>query len=253
MQIKMNSFKIIQDSREFFDLKLRLRLELEEFEKKVYSENESLNKIYGTLYELKSFVRKTESHYFQIKVNNLENLLNSLITKRKYKKIEFDRVFKTLEKIKETESSEFLNQAINYRIEKISEKFIPKTPKLLVDKNSNKFYRFNYKGLDYLVKAYPKKFILGADASKKFLRIGEEKFLIFPMFNFTEEENFQSCNILILILQNTFKCFRYNSFEEIYDIPYLNFEKKLTSLDLSTTEINSYLRYKGKRHYYINL
>lgn len=250
----MNTLKIVQDTREFFDLKNRLQLELEEFEKKVFSEKENLNQIYETFYELKSFVRQTESNYFQIKVNSLESLLNRLTIKRKYQKIEFDRVFKTLEKIKETESSEFLNQAINHRIQKITEKFLPYTPPPAeIEKKGDKFYRFSYKGLDYLVKAYPKKFLLGVDASKKYLRIGNEKFPIFPIFNLTDEENFQSCNVLLLNIRTSYKCYRYDVLEEVYDIPYLNFEKRLNKLDISKTEINSYIRYKGKRHYYIDV
>ena len=249
----MNTLKIVQDTREFFDLKNRLQLELEEFEKKVFSEKENLNKIYDTFYELKSFVRKKESNYFQLKVSSLESLLNRLTIKRKYQKIEFDRVFKTLEKIKETESSEFLNQAINHRIQKITEKFLPYTPPVELEKKGDKFYRFSYKGLDYLVKGFPKKFLLGADASKRFLRIGEVKVPIFPISNSADQENFQSCNILLLKVRTQYSCYRYDTLEEVYDIPYLNFEKKLIKLDIAKTEINSYIRYKGKRHYYIDL
>jgi hypothetical protein len=249
----MNTLKIVQDTREFFDLKSRLQIELEEYEKKIFSEKENLNKIYNTFYELKSFVRKSNSNYFQIKVNSLETQLNLLTQKRKYQKIEFDRVFKTLEKIKETESSEFLNQAISDKIQKIAENLSPYSKPIFENKKEgDKFYRFSYKGLDYLVKAFPKKFILGADVSKKFLRIGEDKFPIYPTLQI-DEEKFESCNILILKVRTSIKCYRYEILEDVFDIPYLNFEKKLIKLDISTSEINSYIRYKGKRHYFIDI
>ncbi len=248
MQTK--NFKIIQESREFFDLKNRLQIEIEEFEKQIHSEKENIEKIYSSLAQLKNFIQQSQSPYFKIKLDTLETFLNHALLKRKYTKIEFDRIFKTLEKIKETETSEFLNQAIQNKIQKISENF---SDVKVQTKDVDIFYKFSYNTVDYFVRGYSKRILYGIDASKKILRIKKEAFPIFPRYIKKSKNEIEYCNLLILKVRTSYQCLRFDKLEIIEDLTFHSLEKKLIPLDLKMEEIKSYIRYKGKRLYFLDI
>ena len=118
----INQNIIPRETREFFDLKNKLVEEIENYEKKVFSEKENLEQIQKTFDRLWEMLDKNDSEYFRLRLDTLDKLLKRNIEKRAYKKIEFDRMFKVLDKIKQNDSVEFLNEAIKNRIEKISGK-----------------------------------------------------------------------------------------------------------------------------------
>jgi hypothetical protein len=248
----LNKNSIVNETREFFDLKKRLKLELENLEKKVYSEKEVFSKVSRTFDSLKEITIKTNSNYFKLKLETLENLLNKLLEKRKYKKIEFDRIFKTLEKIQENETVEFLDLALKSRIEKISEKIVY-TNQQVQKKENQSYYLFSFNNLFYLCRFYPTKFIYEADSSKQFVRIKNERYPIFPIYTNSNKSSLEYSNILILKLPSSYKCFRYDKLEKIDDLNTDELKSRLIDLDIQMGDLKSYLRYKGKRVHYLDI
>lgn len=251
-----NQSIIPKETREFFDLKNKLVEEIEIYEKKVYSEKENLEQIQKTFNRLWEMLDKNESEYFRLRLDTLDKLLRRNAEKRAYKKIEFDRIFKVLDKIKQDDSVEFLNEAIKNRIEKISEKIVFSQQKNKpVEKDG--FYLFNYNSLNFLVRNYPCKTLQETDATKNFVKIKGERYPIFPSYlrlgNEPIEFQLEYCNLLILKIGNGYKCFRYHEMELITDLTHSSIQSKLIPLSESIQNVKHYIRIRGKRVYYLDL
>ena len=244
--------KIVHESREFFDLKKRLKLELEDLEKRIYSEKDIFSRVNKTFQILKEITIKTNSNYFKLKLETLETQLNKLLEKRRYKKIEFDRIFKTLAKIQENETVEFLDLALKSRIEKISEKIVY-TNQQIQKKENLSYYLFSFNNLYYLCRFYPTKFIYEADSSKQFIKIKSERYPIFPLYKNVTKDSLEYSNILILKLPSTYKCYRFDTIEKIDDLSLDELKSRLIKLDIQMGDLKSYLRYKGKRLHFLDI
>lgn len=252
----INQSIISKETREFFDLKNKLVEEIEKYEKKVYSEKEDLKQIQSTLNRLWEMLDKNDSEYFKLRLDTLDKLLKRNTEKRAYKKIEFDRMFKVLDKIKQNDSVEFLNEAIKNRIEKISEKIVRSKQKLKTAQKDG-FYLLTYKSLSFLVRSYPAKILYDVDATKDFVKIKTERYPIFPAYTGIPktERDFQLeyCNILILKVRTEHKCLRFDEIETVTDLTYTSLNTKLIPLTEPMQDVKHYIRIRGKRVYYLDL
>ena len=247
---------IPKETREFFDLKNKLVEEIENYEKKIYSEKENLNQIQKTFALLREFALKHNSEYFLLRLDTFDKLLKRNAEKRAYRKIEFDRMFKVLNKIKQEDSIEFLNEAIRNRIEKISEK-------LIYSKQNNKpteqngFYLFTYKSLSFLVHNYPSKVLKDVDATKNFIKIKEKRYPIYPSYISLQsskvEFQLEYCNLLILKITTGYKCYKFDELELVTDLSKISLQTKLIPLSDSIQDVKHYVRLRGKRVYYLDV
>ena len=101
----INQNIIPRETREFFDLKNKLVEEIENYEKKVFSEKENLEQIQKTFDRLWEMLDKNDSEYFRLRLDTLDKLLKRNIEKRAYKKIEFDRMPTFWAAMRDTEHS----------------------------------------------------------------------------------------------------------------------------------------------------
>lgn len=243
---------IASDSRLFFDLKKELKSELENYEAKVYNEKDDFVKIRDYLDKLNTIIETHDSEYFRLRVKTLNALLNRLIEKRKYRKIDFDRIHKILDKIRESDSVEFLNEALKNRIERISEKLVA-SKKKEEEKYDDAFYLFTHKSLHFVVREHPKKILYDVDATKNFIKYKGKRYPIFPVFHPMESFPVEFCNLLILKAKSGIKCYRFDSLEKLEELTAASLYKMLKNLDEPMGEIKSYIRWKGKRVYFIEL
>ncbi len=252
----LNRSTIHEEVREFFDTKSQLVTEIERYEKKVYSEKKDLANIKKILEKLWSLVDKSRSEYFRIRLVTLDMLLKRNEEKRGYRKIEFDRIFKVLSKIKEDDGVEFLNEGIKNRIEKISEKLFRSTHQLEPE-NEDFFYLLTYKSLSFIVRSYQKKILQDVDATKSYVRIKNKRYPLFPAYTGlkTSDQDFdlEYCNVLILKVRTEYKCFRFDHIETITDLSYDYLHAKMIPLEEPIQEIKHYIRMKGKRVYYLDV
>ena len=252
----INQSIIPKETREFFDLKNRLVEEIENYEKKVYSEKEDLEKIQSTFDRLWTMLDKNDSEYFRLRLDTLDKLLKRITEKRAYRKVEFDRIFKILEKIKQADSVEFLNEAIKNRIEKISEKIVRSKQKIKPPQKDF-FYLLTYKSLNFLVKNYPKRILYDVDATKDFVKIKKQRYPLFPAYTgLKKNENdfiLEYCNVLILKVRTEYKCIRFDTIETINDLSYAYLNTKMVPLSEPMQEVKHYIRLKGKRVYYLDV
>ncbi|MBP9887972.1 MAG: hypothetical protein KBF93_16865 [Leptospiraceae bacterium] len=252
----INQNIIPRETREFFDLKNKLVEEIENYEKKVFSEKENLEQIQKTFDRLWEMFDKNDSEYFRLRLDTLDKLLKRNIEKRAYKKIEFDRMFKVLDKIKQNDSVEFLNEAIKNRIEKISEKIVRSKQKIKAPQKDT-FYLLTYKSLSFLVRNYPKKILYDVDATKDFVKIKRERYPIFPAYtgikNKDKDFQLEYCNILILKVRTEYKCLRFDEMESVNDLTYVSLNTKLIPLTEPMQDVKHYIRIRGKRVYYLDL
>ncbi|HMV45311.1 MAG TPA: hypothetical protein PK079_04520 [Leptospiraceae bacterium] len=252
----LSRYNIHADVKDFFDRKNQLVTEIENYERKIYSEKDDLDKIDKLFKQLQVLVEKTNSEYFRLRLVTLDKLLKRVHEKRTYRKIEFDRIFKTLEKIKEDDSIEFLNEGIRNRIEKISERIVRSSQKLDIE-FGERFFLLTYKSLSFLVKEYEKKVLQDVDATKTFIRIKNKRYPLFPAYTGLKtdgkETKLDYCNILILKTKNDYKCFRFDQMEIITDLTYDFLQAKLIELPEPVQEIKQYIRLRGKRVYYLDI
>lgn len=251
----LGRYNIHTDVRDFFDRKNQLVAEIESYERKVYSEREDLERIDKLFKQLLVLVEKTKSEYFRLKLSTLEKLLNRIQEKRNYRKIEFDRIFKTLEKMKEDESIEFLNEGIKNRIEKISERIVRSSQKLEIE-TKNKFFLLTYKSLSFLIRDCEKKILQDVDATKSYIRIKNKRYSLFPAYTglkTDEDAPLDYCNVLIVKTKGDYKCFRFDKMETVTDLTYDYLQAKLVELTEPVQDIKHYIRLRGKRVYYLDL
>lgn len=247
---------IPKETREFFDLKNKLVEEIENYEKRIYSEKENLDQIQKTFSQLWEFALKHNSEYFLLRLDTLDKLLKRNAEKRAYRKIEFDRIFKVLSKIKQEDSIEFLNEALRNRIEKISEKIIYAKQKIKPVEQDG-FYLFTYKSLSFLAHNYPSKILKDVDATKNFIRVKEKRYPIYPSYinlqNSNAEFQLEYCNLLILKTGAGYKCYRFNELELVTDLTKTSLQTKLIPLSDSIQNVKHYVRLRGKRVYYLDI
>ncbi|HRG46143.1 MAG TPA: hypothetical protein PLX69_17025 [Leptospiraceae bacterium] len=252
----LNRSTIHEEVREFFDTKNNLIREIERYEKKVYSEKQDLARIQKILDQLWTLVDKSNSEYFRVRLVTLDKLLKRNAEKRTYRKIEFDRIFKILSKIKEDDGVEFLNEGLRNRIEKISERLF-RTTHHLEPETEDKFYLLTYKSLSFIVRSYEKKILQDVDARKSYVRIKNKRYPLFPAYTGlkTDDEDFQLdyCNVLILKVRTDYKCFRFDHIETVSDISYDYLNAKMIPLEEPIQEIKHYIRLRGKRVYYLDV
>lgn len=247
---------IAKETREFFDLKNQLVEEIEKYEKKVYSEKEDLEQIQNTFNRLREMLAKNDSEYFKLRLDTVEQLLKRNVQKRAYRKIEFDRIFKTLDKIKQNDSVEFLSEALKNRIEKISEKIV-RSKRKTKPASTDTFYLLTYKSLNFLVRNFPTQILYDVDATKDFVKIKRQRYPLFPAYTGIKdnEKDFtlEYCNVLILKVRTEYKCIRFDNIETISDLTPVSLKAKLIPLSEPMQDIKHYIRFKGKRVYYLDL
>jgi hypothetical protein len=250
--------EIARETRKFFDLRLKLKSEIESIEKDIYERTKFLDGALETFRDLQTISEKLDSPYFEIRLRKLEILLLRLKDSKKYKKMEFDRIFSVIEKIKQSDSVEFLNEALKNKIEKIAESHIKikdhieKSPE-----TKDQTYLFNYAGVNFVTRGFPRKIVYDVDADKNFVRISEKRYPIFPKTSLnplqTEEEMIlKSTNLLILKLKKTYCCFRFDYFDIISEMNYEDLKRKLRKLDEPISGIEKYMNWKDKRYYYLD-
>ena len=251
----LNRSTIHEEVREFFDTKNKLVQEIEKYEKKVYSEKKDLANIRKIQESLWTIVDKSKSEYFKIRLLTLDKLLKRNEEKRGYRKIEFDRIFKILSKIKEDDAVEFLNEGIRNRIEKISEKLFRGTHQMELESEDN-FYLLTYKSLSFIVRSYEKKILQDVDATKSYVRIKNKRYPLFPAYTGLktgDDFELDYCNVLILKVRTEYKCLRFDHIETITDLSYDYLHAKMIPLEEPIQEIKHYIKLRGKRVYYLDV
>ena len=138
--------------------KNKLVQEIEKYEKKYTPKKKDLANIRKYKRVSGRSLIKSKSEYFKIRLLTLDKLLKRNEEKRGYRKIEFDRILKFFQRLKEDDAVEFLNEGIRNRIEKISEKLFHGTHQMELESEDN-FYLLTYKSLSFIVRSYEKKIL----------------------------------------------------------------------------------------------
>lgn len=244
---------IVDEIYTFFDLKLSFQRDLEKVEKSVYELSKELENLRLKQERLSKLVQKQDNEYFKIKVQSLELHLRKLRAKKGYRQLEFDRIFKILSQIKQTDKVELLDEAIKSKIEKIAEKRAKqKKRKNFIPERENRYLIFNFQKTLYMVRSLPKRILHEVPYSKKNLTYKGKKFPIFPSYVSSVFNESEKSNIIILRKGLEFFALRYDFFEDEIELTSNELQNKLIEIENPLPFLKHSIKWKGMKCYYIN-
>lgn len=246
-----NNSKVDQ-TRQFYDLKNAIVAELEKIENSVYENNSLLDGLDRKLEKIYSIALDLENEYFILRLQTIRNQYQKFKTKKGYRRIEFDRLFKLCQKLQESNTVEFFNEAIQARIQKISANYYAKKlnqkiqPTIL---RENKYIVYTFQKMYFVVKSLPKRILYNVPYSLKRVRFMEEAFDIFPFIPFANPETGKS-KLLILRHGIDFKPLRMDAVESEIELFPEEIQNKTRPLE-GNGQIKKFLRWKGNNCYLI--
>ncbi|MCG9876507.1 MAG: hypothetical protein MH321_17160 [Leptospiraceae bacterium] len=254
-----------EDSRTFFEKKYKLKYLLEEYEKRILDATEILNETISIASEMETIANKRKAYYYLHRTRRLSLQLDDLKEAKGYERKEFDFVYKLLDKIDESESSDFLDSVLRGSMEKVArglraqslnEEATPKS-----DNKKKSYFTFHYKNVYFIAPKYPKKLVQNIDPHKTSVRIGNRKWEIHPgkFFGLNEEQDFPEATHLCILkksaedTENTYRCFYYHSMDREVKFDEANLKSRLKTIEPNSSSfIKYYFRYAGKNYYYID-
>ena len=246
-----------EDTRLFFDLKNSLKAKVEETEKEIYTLNQKLSEIFLVVEKMNSLATKHKSAYFKLKLTKLKILFRDFQDRKGYDKRDFDRLFNSISKIKQSESIEFLDESLKNRIARAAASITPKESVRSKLENKNLFFSFTFNNVHFITENFPKRIIRNVERKKEKVKIGGKSYEIFPGkdFGLEGEENdrfsIDNTNLLILKNANNYRCFFMDAPGEVIGFNKDTFQNKLKKTEIPLTGVNQYIKWKGTRHYYI--
>ncbi|MCB1177482.1 MAG: hypothetical protein KDK36_07890, partial [Leptospiraceae bacterium] len=152
-----NNSKTISDSTTFIDLRNEVIAELCEIEESIYNANGEIDSLERKINRLYSIALELENEYFILRLQTIQNQFRKFRSKKGYRQLEFDRLFKLLEKLKDTDTVDFLNSAIKNRIDRIAKGVANKKVFRKVEPSElreNKFIVYTFQKLFFVVKSF---------------------------------------------------------------------------------------------------
>lgn len=245
---------IIDEINEFFDVKLDFQRNLEEVEKKTFEISKDLESLRLKLEKLSKLAEKHDNEYFKLKIRSLELHLKKLRTKKGYRQLEFDRLFKILSQIKQTDKVELLDEAIKSKIEKIARTQVNvKKKKNYIPNRENKYLIFNFQKSLYMLPSLPKRILHNVPFSKKNLVYKGKKFPIFPLYVSSVFGENEKSNVLIVRKGLEFFALRYDFLEDEIELSKEELQQKLLDFPNPLPFIKHFIKWKGMKCYYISL
>ncbi len=243
---------IVDEIYSFFDLKLAFQRDLEEVEKSVYRLSKDLENLRLKHERLSKMAQKHNNEYFKLKVQTLELHLKKLRIKKGYRQLEFDRIFKILSQIKQTDKVELLDEAIKSKIEKIAQTQQKKKRKNFIPERENRYLIFNFQKTLYTVPSLPKRILREVPYSKKHLTYKGKKFPIFPNYVSTLFDESYKSNIIVLRKGLEFFALRYDFFEDEIELAPEELKNKLCEIENPLSFLKYFIKWKGMKCYFIN-
>ncbi|MCX7999340.1 MAG: hypothetical protein N3A69_10400 [Leptospiraceae bacterium] len=253
----MQANPVIKDEvNKFFQEKFDFQRTLEEVEKKVFELSRDLETLRLKLEKLSKLIQKQENEYFKLKVRSLELNFKKLKAKKSYKQLEFDRLFKILSQIKQTDKVESLDEAIKTKIEKIakaqvSSQAIVRKKKNYIPDRENKYLIFNFQKTLYMIQSLPKRVLHNVPYSKKNLVYKGKKFLIFPSYVSSVFGGVEKSNVVIFRKGSNFFALRYDFFEDEVELKPDELQKKLLDSPKPLPFLKYFFKWKGMKCFYI--
>jgi hypothetical protein len=257
-----------EDSRVFFEKKYRIKYLLEDFEKRILDASELLKETIAIAQEMEDLANKRKAYYYLHRTRRLSLQLDDLKEAKGYERKEFDFIYKLLDKIDESESSDFLDSVLRGSIEKVARGLnVPSTNEVTnrtVDDKKKSYFTFKYRNVYFIAAKYPKKLVQNVDPNKSTVRIGNKKWEIHPgkFFGLDEELDFpEPTNLCILRkssiddyeVENVYRCFFYNSMDREVKFDESNLRSRLKPIEpASSSHIKYYFRYAGNNYYFID-
>lgn len=244
---------IVDEIHAFFDLKLAFQRDVEEVEKKVYELSKDLENLRLKQEKLSKLAQKQDNEYFKIKVRTLQLHLRKLRAKKGYKQLEFDRIFKILSQIKQTDKVELLDEAIKHKIEKIAEKRVQQEKKEnFIPERTNRYLIFNFQRTLYMVPSLPKRILHEVPYFKKKLIYKEKKFPIFPSYLSSVFDKSETSNVVVLRKGLEFFALRYDFFEDEIELTPEELKNKLFEIQNPLPFLKHFIKWRGMKCYFIS-
>ncbi|EMJ81091.1 hypothetical protein LEP1GSC016_3504 [Leptospira borgpetersenii serovar Hardjo-bovis str. Sponselee] len=261
----------VRDSRFFFDLKRKFEVILEEVEKKTFDQKDEIRELETLWEEMFNLAGKNDSPYFQIRLKTLKKQLDTFVKNKGYEKNEFDKIFHQLDKMKRTDSVEFLDESLRNRLGKIAENHYSSgdmissgivLPSATAQKG-NQYITFRCGTIYFITDRSSYTVLKDLDRRKNIVEYRGEIYRIFPssfVYGLAEEEyrneNFLTMNLLVLKREAGLEFYRYDTLGEIFQINEGTFRKGLKPLGSGEVReegnrIRNYFRKAGIRYYYI--
>lgn len=248
---------VIKDEvNKFFQEKFDFQRILEEVEKKVFELSKDLETLRLKLERLSRLIQKQENEYFKLKIRSLEIQLKKLKTRKGYKQLEFDRLFKILSQIKQTDKVESLDEAIKTKIEKIaksqvSSQAIFKKKKNYIPDRENKYFIFNFQKTLYMIQSLPKRVLHNVPYSKKNLIYKGKKFPIFPSYVSSVFGGVEKSNVVIFRKGSSFFALRYDFLEDEIEMEPDELQKKLLDSPKPLPFLKYFFKWRGMNCFYL--
>ncbi|MCE9500349.1 MAG: hypothetical protein K8R21_07615 [Leptospira sp.] len=244
-----------KDTRLFFELRNILKAKVEETEKEIFSLNKKLGEIFSVIEKMNRLATEHKSAYFRLKLGKLKTLFKEFQEKKGYDKREFDSLFNSINKIKNTESIEFLDETLKNRIARAASTITPRESVKSKMENKNLFFTFRFNNVHFITENSPKRIIRNVERKKRKIKIEGRIYPIYPGkdFGLDEEDRFpiDSTNLLILKTAGNYRCFFIDQPGEVIGLNPDTFRNKLKKTEIPLKGINQYLKWKGTRYYYI--
>jgi hypothetical protein len=250
MNHKIFSF---EDFQFFFDLKLSLIRDIEKLEKEIYCSSIQLDEIQLKAQKLSFISQKHNHQYFKIKLHSLLLQLEKLKSKKGYKKLEFDRLYSLLSKLKESEKVEFLNEVIQKKIEKIAKTQLESKKQVLnIPDRENKYYLLSFQRVLYIIKSLPKRILSDVKYSQKNIVYKNKKFPVFPTQPLVLDDGKSSSKLMIVRDKKEFLGIRYDFLDTIVEFSREELEERSFPIEKPISSISKFIKWKGQRCYLID-
>lgn len=254
-----------EDSRVFFEKKYKIKYLLEDFEKRILDASEILKEAIAIAKEMEELANKRKAYYYLHRTRRLSLQLDEFREDKGYERKEFDFVYKLLDKIDESESSDFLDSVLRGSIEKISRGLSSVNTTTIAqqsqDDKKKSYFTFKYRNVYFIAPKYPKKLVQNVNPDKSTVRIGNKKWEIHPgkFFGLDDELEFPEPVHLCILRKNTedseslYRCFFYNSMDREVKFDEKNLKSRLKPIEpTSSSLIKYYFRYAGNNYYFID-
>ncbi len=243
----------IDETRKFYDLKNEIFAELGSLENSIYEQNSKLDDLDRKIEKLYTVALELKNDYFVLRIQTIRNLYRKLRTRKGYRQVEFDRLFRLCQKLQESNSVDFFNEAIQKRIQKISANYhaqkLNQKPSL-EDLRENKYLVYTFQKMYFLVKSLPKRILHNVPYSRKRIRLLEETLDLFPFVPF---ENTPQGVSKVMILRHgiDFKPLRFDAIQSEIELFPEEIQKKAKVLSGIGGGIKKFYKWKGNNCYFI--
>ena len=244
-------FEKAEKSRQFFDLKIRAGILLDQIEKTIFENSKTLDELDWVFREMRRIAEVEKSPYFSLRSKSLSAQVSKFRKRKGYRKIEFDRFYSTLEKIQETDAVEFLNRSLQKKIEKISESYLGLEPSQSGERAylplPNTFFILNFQKTHFIFRHYPYRILQNIPFSKKYLQQKDLRFPIFPLVPFVSRGTLQShsSKLMLIRTQTAWRGIRFDFLDAELEIPEDEFEARKRPLGKSFLGVDFFLKWRG--------